>query len=275
MVSHIGHTKQSQKLLEDPANLLKLYQEQFIQIRHIENADSFSLAFITVITLAIFFFMHHSIPVLEKHDIIGLGVILIFLLGGPGIYGTTRRMTYRMRHLAVVSRVSKIMGAVQTGVIPASFGTEVAGSLWDFGKRIILGYRGPVIVFYSVLMWGIVFSLYFELLGAQSLAWAVITGFLIVAFANASSMLASWATIKEETLALKQEMELGTSMTKSMAEQYCDLADSMMRLRPPRLNEALSYYEESLSLEPLNSRAQEGVNKLMSWKVKDYRYKSQ
>ncbi len=88
-------------------------------------------------------------------------------------------------------------------------------------------------------------------------------------------MLASWATIKEETLALKQEMELGTSTTKSLAEQYCDLADSMMRLRPPRLNEALSYYEESLSLEPLNSRAQEGVNKLMSWKVQDYRYKSQ
>lgn len=273
-ISHINNTRQSEKLLEDPAHLLKIYQEQFKQIRHLETTDGRSLAFITIITLAAWFFMHRFISFLGSHDIMGLGVILIFLLGGPGIYGTTRRMTYRMRHLAVVSNVSRILGTVQAGVIPASFGTEVPGSLWDFGKRLILGYRGPVIVFYSVLIWGIVLSLYFDMLGAHSLAWAVIAGFLVVAFANTSSMLASWATMKEETLALKQEMELGTSTNKSLADQYCNLADSMMRLRPPRLNEALNHYEEALKQEPDNPRARAGFDKLMSWKVQDYRYKS-
>jgi len=276
MVSHINNTKQSEKLMEDPANLLKLYQEQLKHLSHIEKTDDLALVFITFATLAIFVLFHIPFVKEEPHDVIGLGVIAIILLGGAGIYGTTRRMTYRMQHVVIINRVGRALGAVQAGIIPASLGNETAGNLWDFGKRLFLGYRGPIIVFYSTAIWALVFSLFFEIdFGTKSLPLAALTGLAIVAVANLTSILSSWQQLKPEMLALKQEVELGTSTTKPLSEQHCDLADSMMRLRPPRLNEALSYYEEALILEPASSRAKAGFDKLMSWKIRDYPYKSQ
>lgn len=264
--------KQSEKLLQESGELLKIYREQFEHLRHLENSEYLHLIFIASISLAISIIVHFPFMKGDPHDVLGLGVIAIFLLGGPGIYGTTRRMTYRLRHLVIINHISRALGAVRAGVIPASFGSGTAGSLCDFAKRLILGYMGPTVVFYSVLIWAVVVSLFVELgPGIKSLPLAALVGLAIVAFANFTSLLTSWSQLREEMVALKQEVELGTSTQKSLAEQHCDLADSMLRLRPPRLNDALNHYEIALKLEPDNARAKEGFDKLMSWKVVDYR----
>lgn len=272
MAYNFEEPKQSEKLLQDPGHSLKLYQEQFKHLRHIENADDKALIFITSAVLAIFVLFHLPFVKETPLDAIGLGTVAIILLGGHGIYGTTRRMTYRMRHLIIINRLGRAMGAVQAGVIPASLGSEMPGNLWAFWKKLTLGYRGPAIVLYSILIWAVVFSLFFEISpGHESLPLAIIVGLVIVAFANLTSLFTSWSQLKQEIIALKQEVELGTSTQKSPAEQYCDLADSMMRFRPPHLNDALNYYETALKHEPENIRARAGFDRLMSWKVVDYR----
>lgn len=272
MVSRLDETKQSEKLLQDPTHLVQIYREQFRHLRHVENADSIALIFITGAILAIFVLLHLPFLNDDVHNIIGMGIIGVILLGGTGIYGTTRRMTYRMRHLIIINRIGRALGAVKAGIIPASVGSDLPGNLLDFSRRLVLGYRGPVIVFYSVLIWGMVFSLFFELVPEpHSFILATVTGLIIVAFANLTSLLTSWVQLKHEIIALKKEVELGSSTRISLAEQYCEVADSMMRLKPPRLNDALSHYEEALKIEPGNLRARTGFDKLMNWKIKDYR----
>ncbi len=275
MAYNFEETKQSERLLQEPGHLLKIYREQFEHLRHIENSDSAHLIFITSATLAILILLHVPFVKGDSHDVLGLGIAAILLLGGPGIYGTTRRITYRIRHLVVINRLSRAMGAVKAGIIPASFGSDMPGDFWDFAKRLVLGYKGPSIVFYSVLIWAVVFSLFLEVGPAvKSAPLAALVGLFIVAFANFTSLLTSWSQLRQEMIATKQEVELGSSTQKSLAEQHCDVADSMMRLRPPRLNDALSHYEIALKLEPVNERAKSGFEKLMGWKVQDYQYKA-
>ena len=58
MAYNFEEPKQSEKLLQDPGHSLKLYQEQFKHLRHLENADDKALIFITSAVLAIFVLFH-------------------------------------------------------------------------------------------------------------------------------------------------------------------------------------------------------------------------
>lgn len=264
-------TEQAEKLLLNPDYLLRIYEEQFRHVRHLETADMLSFAILGLLSLGIFVLMHRPLAS-EPHDALGLAVIAVLMLGGLGIHGTTRRMAYRLRHIAVINRAGVAMGAVRLGVIPASFGGDLPATLWGFWKKLILGYRGPAIVVYTVLIWATVFSSVHEMrLGAAPSFAAGVAGVAIAAVANFTSAWSSWSQMKQEMLTLKQEMELGSSTVKNLAEQHCDLADSLVRLRPPRLNEALAHYQQAAQLEPQNPRARAGLEKLMSWRVQDYR----
>ena len=56
---------------------------------------------------------------------------------------------------------------------------------------------------------------------------------------------------------------------KNPADQYCDVADALLQMRPPLPTEALRHFREALRLKPDNVRAKVGFDKLMNFKFKN------
>jgi tetratricopeptide (TPR) repeat protein len=104
------------------------------------------------------------------------------------------------------------------------------------------------------------------------LPWGKASGVaFLVPFFSTASIYTNYQDVKHRLLALRRGLELKRALPQEAADRHCDLAEALLRLSPPRLNEALEHFQKALEMSPGHKRAKEGIEYITTkWEIKQW-----
>jgi hypothetical protein len=141
----------SQKL--ENKELLTLYQEQWTQIRHLDNLDFRTLTILPIVigilTVGIGFIKtsQNNVPnfVYIISAIIFIGISLM------GCYSTFRNWLCYMRRMSIISALENALDLVSNKIIMKSVQFNPPKTFWKFHISLIKSIRFPLLLFYAVI----------------------------------------------------------------------------------------------------------------------------
>jgi len=259
--------KPSEKTPES-STLLGVYKEQFRYIQRLESMEF--ILFVFAITVFSALWVLASLPSIEANIHHLYGIILIWvILSAAASHITIKNATIRWSRFLILGQIEKALGLTNNNIIPESTRFILPVSFRDFVVRFLFSPSGPkVLVYVSIIMMAIV-EIQWDILEIHKITFFFLL-FLVPLALVLLSIYTNYTDIIHQFKAMKGEVDLGavTGM-KSPADQYCDIADALLQMRPPLPSEALRHFREALRLEPDNVRARVGFDRLMNYKCKN------
>ena len=259
--------KPSEKTPES-STLLSVYKEQFRYIQQLESVD-FKF-FVFTITVFSALWVLASLPSIEAniHHLYGIVIILV-ILSAAASHITIKNATIRWSRFLTLGQIEKALGLTNNNIIPESTRFVLPVSFRDFVVRFLFSPSGPKVLVYTTMMMIALIEIQWDILQVRSVSFFFLL--LLVPLTLAFlSIYANYTDIIHQFKAMNGEVDLGavTGM-KSPADQYCDIADALLQMRPPLPSEALRHFREALRLETDNVRAKVGFDRLMNFKCKN------
>ncbi|MBI2854892.1 MAG: hypothetical protein HYX87_08250 [Chloroflexi bacterium] len=236
------------------------YREQFRHLHHIDQLALYlfvlsgilSLAFVLFTSIVTFDNRLHEAGVLILMLVISAGTMHALIVN-VGDYWVT---------FIVIGLLTRGLGLVQRGVFPVSLLAQFPTGFFGFVRRLLGGYRGPLIVMAMASVWYSGFEGLSLWLGRSvAIGLAVIPALLL----GAISATYSYRRLRRQMAALRAHEEVALASRDDLIARHCDLASALLCLDPPRLAHAQRQYELALQLEPGNERAKAGLQRLASW----------
>lgn len=248
----------------DPAALAVIYQEQF---RHIRHLDWSALALVALSVAAFLLVAVLDLIVVAEQNIhtITIHLFVFALTAGSNHYLISNTTAIWLRY-AVLTNTERALGLVRAGVVPSILQFFGPVSFADFLWRFINSPRGPLFFLLLIMGWFVLAQFFLEAGKYLGAALALLPGLAM----GLLSLYQNYAMARSRLSALHREQELSSALPDQLADRHCDMGEALLKLRPPRLNDAMRQFQLALEADPQHRRAREWLDKMMSWQVKDW-----
>ena len=244
--------------------LLLFYQEQVRQLR-----------LLTWLSLGLFlivvaFFSINLDAVTHREDpswkILAWYVLSLAMAMGAG-YINLRLSCNARKGMFLVRRAERSLG-LSPQIVPASFQSYPPANLGEFLRRFLGSFHGSLFIIYLVAGW-VAGVIHLPLLIDMPLSLDMAIPLVPPLLFGGLSLYMTYQDACHSLTAPGPVAEVAQPTGHEAAELSCDLAEILLKLQPPRAMDALRQYHQALALEPQNSRALEGIEKIMSMKPKE------
>ena len=194
-------TTPNEKLNEE--SLISLYQEQWVQIRHLDSLDFRNMTLLPIVVSVLTVgtgYLSKSNPQVPSYVL--TFALVVIGLSFSGCYTTFRNWLCYMRRFSILTSLEKQMHMVENGIILKSIQFKPPNNYWEFSWSLVKSIRFPLTVFYAVLggCGVLIFNKntdpYFTLL-------SIIIIFIIFSYCN----VITWLSLKKEFITTKRSKE--------------------------------------------------------------------